>query len=73
MAKGKGGTYWFGPSWIVAIILAIIPIVNWFLGFFHRLVRRNILGAVVYLFFGGILGFVDLVTIIVFNKIIFLA
>lgn len=73
MAKGKTNTYWFGPSWIVAIILAIIPIVNWVLGFVHRLVRGNLLGAVVYLFFGGILGFVDLITIILFKKIIFLA
>ena len=73
MAKGKGGTYWFGPSWIIAIILAIIPVVNWVLGFVHRLVRRNLLGAVVYFFFGWILGFVDLVTIIVFNKIMILA
>lgn len=73
MAKRKGGTYWFGPSWIVAIILAIIPIVNWVLGVVHRLVRGNLLGAVVYFFFGGILGYVDLFTIIVFNKIILLA
>lgn len=73
MAKGKTNTYWFGPSWIVAIILAIIPGVNWVLGFVHRLVRGNLLGAVVYLFFGGILGFVDLITIILFKKIIFLA
>ncbi len=73
MAKRKGGTYWFGPSWIVAVVLSVIPGVNWVLGFVHRLVRGNLLGAIVYLFFGAFLGFVDFVTILLFNKIMFLA
>lgn len=73
MAKRKTATYWFGPSWIVAVILSIIPVVNWVLGFVHRLVRGNLLGAVVYLFFGVILGFIDFLTILLLRKIVFLA
>ncbi|HLT00382.1 MAG TPA: hypothetical protein VK005_02720 [Acholeplasma sp.] len=74
MASRSGGKgYWFGTEWIVSVILSIIPGVNWVLGFAHRLVKRNILGAIVYLFFGGILGFVDFVTLLLDNKIVLLA
>lgn len=73
MAKAKVGAYWFKPPWIVAVILAVIPVANWWLGFIHRLVRRNLLGAVVFFFFGAILGFIDFVTILLWNKVSFLA
>jgi hypothetical protein len=72
MAKKTGG-YWFGSSWIVSLILAIIPGVNWFLGVAHRIVKGNILGAVVYILLGSILGFVDFITILVANEIVLLA
>lgn len=69
--KGKG--YWFGSTWIVSLIISIIPIVNWWAGVIHRVVKKNYLGAIVYVFFGAILGFVDFVTVLLENKIVFLA
>lgn len=73
MASRSGRGYWFGTPWIVSIILSIIPGLNWFLGVVHRLVKGNILGVIVYLFFGGILGFLDFITILLGNEISFLA
>ena len=73
MARGKSNTYWFKPSWIVAVILSVIPVVNWVLGVVHRLVRGNLLGVVLYVLFGAVLGFVDFITILVFRSIIFFA
>jgi hypothetical protein len=75
MAKksGKGKGYWFGTAWIVSIILSIIPGVNWWLGVIHRLVKGQILGAIIYIIFGWVLGFIDFITILLSNKISFLA
>lgn len=69
--KGKG--YWFGTDWVVSIILSVIPVVNWWLGVIHRFMKKNYLGVIVYIFFGWILGFIDFITIILDNKITFLA
>lgn len=69
--KGKG--YWFGTDWIVSIILSVIPGLNWWLGVIHRIIKKNFLGAIVYVFFGWILGFLDFVTILLGNEITFLA
>lgn len=69
MARNQMGAYWFGPPWIVAVILAAIPFSNWWLGFFHRLIKKDYIGAVLFFFFGAVLGFVDFFTILLSNKI----
>jgi hypothetical protein len=68
-----GGGYWFTRSWLLSVIISVIPGVNWWAGFLHRLVKRNILGAIVFFFFGAILGFVDFFTLLFANRIILLA
>lgn len=73
MAKRKGKGYWFGTDWIVSLILSIIPGLNWWLGVIHRVVKKNYLGAIVYVFFGWFLGFVDFITILLGNEISVLA
>jgi hypothetical protein len=64
---------YFGISWIVCVILAIIPLTNIVLGFITRIQRKNILGAVLNLLLCPILWLVDLITMIVSKDIKFLA
>jgi hypothetical protein len=64
---------YFGLSWIVCIILAIIPLTNIILGFITRIQRKNILGAVLNLLLCPIFWLVDLITMIVSKDIKFLA
>ena len=64
---------YFGLSWIVCIILAIIPLTNIILGFITRIQRKNILGTVLNLLLCPIFWLVDLITMIVSKDIKFLA
>jgi len=65
MAK-KSKDY-FGLSWIVSLILAIIPPTNILLGVCTRLVRKNYLMALLNLLLCFIFYFVDLFSMLV-NK-----
>ncbi|MBE5736156.1 MAG: hypothetical protein E7356_02205 [Clostridiales bacterium] len=64
---------YFGLSWVVCLILAIIPITSWILGTVTRFQRGNILGGVLNIFFGFIFWVIDLVTMIVKKDITVLA
>lgn len=69
MAK-KASVGYFGLSYIVSLILAIIPITSWVCGFITAIQRGNILGAVIRFFLGfNIFWIIDLVTMIIHKKV----
>lgn len=69
MAKQKA---YFGLPWIVSIILAILP-TNVLLGIITRIVRGNILGAILNIILAPIFYLIDLITIIVSKDVTVLA
>ena len=73
MAKKSGGAYGLGCDKIINIILAIIPITNIILGIYKRATTGHILGAVLNFFLAPIFWIVDLITVILDNKLILLA
>lgn len=64
---------YFGLSWIVCLILAIIPVTSVVCGFITRICRGHILGAILNLILCPLFWIVDLVTMIVSKDITFLA
>jgi hypothetical protein len=69
MAKGA----YFGLPWLVSVILAIVPVTNLFLGIVTRLMRGNILGAVLNFFLCPIFYVIDIITVIFSNDLTVLA
>ena len=64
---------YFGLSWIVCIILAIIPFTNIICGIVTRAQRGNILGVILNLILCPLFYIIDLITIIVTKDLKFLA
>ena len=64
---------YFGLSWVVSLILAIIPITAWILGIFVRLDRKNYVMAILNIPFGFIFWLIDLVSIILKKDLVVLA
>ena len=64
---------YFGLSWIVCLILAIIPITSVVCGIITRIQRNNILGAILNLILCPIFYIIDLVTMIISRDITILA
>lgn len=71
MAKKSGG--YFGLGHIVSIILAIIPVTNVVFGVIIRATHGNILGVVLNILLCPVFWIIDLVTIILNNKVTILA
>ncbi len=71
MAKSKSGAYGF--SRIVNIILAIIPITSIILGIVKRATTGHIIGAVLNFFLAPLFWVVDLITVVLSNKLALLA
>lgn len=71
MAKKKSGGYGF--SFIINVILAIIPITSLIFGIVTRVSRGKIIGAVLNFFLFPLFWLVDLITILFSNKLSFLA
>ena len=78
--RSKGGAY-FGLPWIVSLILAIIPITSWVLGFITRFSRGKLLWGLVQLI-GGLVScgiivvifwVIDLIAMITRRDLVFLA
>lgn len=68
MAKGKSD--YFGLSWIVSLILAIIPFTSWICGALTRLSEGKIVAALIRLIFGfTIVWIVDLICMLTGHKI----
>ena len=63
---------YFGLSWVVCIILALLP-TNVFCGVITRFLRGNILGGILNIILAPIFYIVDLVTMIVSKDITVLA
>ena len=69
MAKRSGD--YFGLSWIVSLILAIIPVTSWILGALTRFSEGKIVAGLVRLIFGfNIVWICDLVLMIVSKHIL---
>lgn len=71
MAKKKSGAYGFGR--IVDIILAIIPITSLILGIVNRATSGHILGAILNFVIFPVFWVVDIVTVLLNNKLQLLA
>ena len=59
---------YFGLGWIISVILAILP-TNVILGIITRIIRGNVLGAVLNFVLAPIFYIIDLVTIILSKDI----
>ena len=71
MAKKAKGKDYFGLPRVASIILAIIPITAWLLGFLTRLKDGKILAAIIRLIgVGFILWLVDLILVILNGRIL---
>lgn len=69
MAK-KGGDY-FGLPYIVSVILAIIPVTAWLLGWLTRFSERKIIAGIIRLIgLGFILWIIDLIMMLVSKHIL---
>ena len=64
---------YFGLSWLVCVILAIIPITSVICGVVTRFLRGNILGGILHIIFTPIFYIIDLVTMIIKKDITVLA
>lgn len=71
MAKKKGSSRdYFGLSYLVSVILAIIPITSWALGSLTRFKEGKIVAGLIRLIFGwNIVWILDLVCMILSKKI----
>lgn len=67
MAKGD----YFGLSWLVSVVLAIIPVTSWVCGILTRLSEGKIIAAIIRIFFGfNIIWLCDLILMILSKHIL---
>lgn len=71
MAKSSGG--YFGLGFIVSLVLAIIPVTNIVLGIITRAQNGKFLGVILNILLFPIFWIIDLISIILKNKIFVLA
>ncbi|MDD6981285.1 MAG: hypothetical protein PUJ21_06060 [Clostridia bacterium] len=65
-----GKSDYFGLSWLVSLILAIIPITAWVCGVVTRIQEGKIVAGIIRIFLGGwILWVADLICMILNKKI----
>ena len=66
-----GKSDYFGLSYIVSVILAIIPVTSWFCGIITRIQDGKIVAAIIRIFFGfNIIWICDLILMIVSKHIL---
>ncbi|MCL2569591.1 MAG: hypothetical protein FWE16_00110 [Firmicutes bacterium] len=70
-SKGKGAYLGLGLPWIVNLVLCFF--LGWPLGIIERLVRGNIIMAILNIFFGFIFWVIDLVSFILHKDMKWLA
>ena len=69
MAKRRSGDY-FGFSWIVSLICAIIPVTSWIFGFITRFQEGKIVAGLIRLIFGfTIVWILDIVCMLMNHRI----
>ena len=62
----SGKSDYFGLSWVVSLILAIIPVTSWVCGFVTRFMEGKIVAGIIRLVFGwNIIWLLDLIFMIV--------
>lgn len=62
---------YFGLGYIVSVILAIIPVTSWILGFMTRFLEGKIIAGIVRIFFGfNIIWICDIISMILRKKIL---
>ena len=67
---GKKGDY-FGISWIVSVILAIIPVTSWLLGALTRFTEGKIVAGILRLLLGwNIIWICDIICMVVNKSIL---
>ena len=65
-----GSKDYFGLSWIVSVILAIIPVTSWICGFITRFQEGKIVAGLIRLIFGfTIVWLLDLICMLLNKKI----
>lgn len=64
---------YFGLSWIVSVILALIPFTNIILGIVIRVQRKKVIPAIFNLFLAPFFFIIDLITIIINKDLTFFA
>lgn len=65
-----GSKDYFGLSWIVSVILAIIPVTSWICGFITRFQEGKIVAGLIRLIFGfTIVWLLDLICMLLSKKI----
>ncbi len=68
MAKKSGG--YFGLGWVISVILAVIPVTSWICGLIITAQRNHWLFFLIRLVFGfNIIWLIDLICIVVYNKL----
>ncbi|HKL94467.1 MAG TPA: hypothetical protein VJZ69_04210 [Clostridia bacterium] len=72
MAK-SGGSGYLGTGHLLSIILAIIPITSLILGIVVRFQKKKYLGAILNFILFPLFWLIDLITIVLNNKLSFLA
>ena len=55
---------YFGLSWIVSLILAIIPVTSWILGVITRFSEGKIVAGIIRIFGGWLIWLLDLICMI---------
>lgn len=69
----KSSTGYFGLSWLISLILAIIPFTNIICGIITRAQNNNLIGLILNIVLAPVFYVIDLVTMIVFKKVTILA
>ena len=67
MAKRKSGDY-FGLSYLISVILAIIPVTSWICGFITRFQEGKIVAGIIRLIFGFTIVWVLDLIFMILNK-----
>ena len=73
MAKRKSKGLSYGFDRIINIILAIFPLTNIILGVVKRAVNGQLVGAILNVILAPLFYIIDLITVILYDKLIFLA
>lgn len=70
MAKKKSSGDYFGLSWLVSLILAIIPVTSWVCGFITRFKEGKLVAGIIRLVFGwNIIWILDIIFMLMNHKI----
>ena len=71
----KGNSWYYNLSWVVRVILAIIPVTAWLVHSFARITSGKVLGIIIGIIslfgIGFILWIIDIFTTLITKKLLF--